>query len=110
MTGKFENTQGYTLYIEKNKYVSQFTSVHVIAVLLASARLLTRCIGINIFLQIEKKASFIFLRFIFDSYIKQKHALHWVYLDLSTSYLKMELSKAGFYLQFSLLCISTNFL
>ena len=33
-----------------------------------------------------------------------------MFLDLSTSYLKMELSKAGFYRPFSSLCIWTNFL
>ena len=39
---------------------------------------------------IEKKVSYIFLRLIFDSYIRQKHVLHGVFLDPNTSYLKME--------------------
>ena len=38
------------------------------------------------------------------------HVLHEVFLDLSISYLKMELSKARFYHPFSLLCISQTFL
>ena len=34
--------------------------------------------------------------------------LHWGVLDLSTSYLKMELSKAGFYCPFYSLCTNIN--
>ena len=57
---------------------------------------------------IEKKVSFIFLRLIFDSYIRQKAFVAWGVLSISC--FKMELSKAGFYCRFSSLCISTNFL
>ena len=48
----------------------------------------------------SKESVFYILCFIFDSYIRQKECVAWVYLDFSTSYLKIELSKAGFYLPF----------
>ena len=57
---------------------------------------------------IENKVSFVFLRLIIDSYIRQKACVAWGVLDRSISYLKTELSKAGFYRPFSSLCISTN--
>ena len=57
---------------------------------------------------IEKKVSNIFLCLIFDSYIRQKVCVAGVFLNPNTSYSKTELSKARFYLQFSLLYISLN--
>ena len=60
---------------------------------------------------IDKKVSYIYF---FAWYLTvtsdKKHMLHRVFLDLNTSYFKMELSKAGFYLLFSLLYILENFL
>ena len=42
-----------------------------------------------------------FLRLIFDSYKRQKACVAWDVLDLSISYLKMELSKAGLDITFN---------
>ena len=57
---------------------------------------------------IENKVFYIFLCLTATS--DKNHVLLGVFLDLNTSYLKMELSKAGYYHIFSLLYILTNFL
>ena len=58
---------------------------------------------------LENKVSYIFRYVIFDSYIRQKACVAWVFINPNTSYLKMELSKAEFYLLFSLLYIEKLF-